>query len=611
MKLVDLDDSQTSANDSSRDLTLSDLITGAAVRFPRRPAVRHDSSTVTYGDLLRLREKIGAAIVNLCRSPGQQLVGVFMERSSEMVASLLAVHQTGNAFVPMDPSLPTGRLSSMLSDCRPALILAQRSLASSAALQGTPSVCVEDLVEDCADEEIESSGSPHRAVSPMACVVYTSGSTGDAKGVQITHAGLINQILWRKQQFQIDEGDRVLQTFSLAFDPSLWEIFGTLEAGACIVLNEETFDAARVVKSVLNEGVTVMQTVPSMLRQLLDQDEFRVCSRLRHVICGGEVLEPDTVRQFYDAIGSAQLHNLYGPTEATIDATCWTCSPQDLGPRVPIGRPIANTQVVLLDEQGLAVPLGEPGEIHVAGPGVATGYYGKPALTAERFVKYRGEQSTSGTYYKTGDRAVARDDGVIEFLGRMDRQIKIHGYRVEPGEVESVLARHPLVEEAAVVAKLSPGGASVLVAYVAPDRVDAHTMREEVRQYATSLLPSYMVPSIVVPMAVLPRNVANKVDLGALPEPSSVIVASRHSPSLTSPTEPWAEEQQAEEIWCQVLGLESFDLDANFFELGGDSVALSVCISKLERAFGHRVSPGEFFTRSFREIATILREQTS
>ena len=325
----------------SRDVTLSQLIAGTASRFPGRPAVRRNGSTINYDDLFSLGGRIGAGITALCPSTGH-LVGVLMDRSIELVAGLLAVHQTGNAFVPMDPLLPPGRLSSILRDSRPALILTQPSLSDSLEQQAIPFVCVENILEGSSRDETDFSGALYHACSPRACVLYTSGSTGEPKGVDLRHDGIINQISWRKERFQIDCEDRILQTFSLAFDPSMWEIFGTLEAGGCIVISDETHDASRIARCVHDEGVTVMQTVPSILKQLLDQEEFRACSSLRHVLCGGDVLEPDTVRRFYDTLGSARLHNLYGPTEATMDATCWTCSPprgsRSRDEQCPIGR---------------------------------------------------------------------------------------------------------------------------------------------------------------------------------------------------------------------------------------------------------------------------------
>ena len=256
-----------------------------------------------------------------------------------------------------------------------------------------------------------------------------------------------------------------------------------------MVIGEDSYDSSRIAQGVHAERVTVMQTVPAMLKQLLRQDVFRASSHLRHVICGGDVLESDTVRAFYEAFSGARLHNLYGPTEASIDATWWSCSPQDVGARIPIGRPIANTIVVLLDEDDHEVPVGEPGEIHIAGPGVATGYLGKPELTAERFVECPSLKSSGTTYYRTGDRGVYRSDGALEFLGRMDRQVKIRGFRVEPAEVESALTSHPSVGDAVVVARLRAKDTLVLVAYVVPATGDTPIVQQQLRDHVASSLP--------------------------------------------------------------------------------------------------------------------------
>ena len=582
----------------ARPGTLFDLIADAASRHPERPAVKHRDSTIDYRSLLRLSASIGSGLVGLCPSPSR-LVGVYMERSIGLVAGLLAAHRTGNAFVPMDPSLPDRRLSHILANARPDVILTERQLSSWAAHQEIPFLSVEDLVN--ATEDDTAPVALLASANSAAYVIYTSGSSGEPKGVEIRQDGIMNQILWRKQRFQIQCEDRILQAFSLAFDPSIWEIFGTLEAGACVVISDEMLDASRIARSVHDEGITVMQTVPSMLKQLLAQPEFRASSCLRHVICGGEVLEQDTVRRFYETFGSAHLHNLYGPTEAAIDATSWTCSPQDLGDRVPIGFPIAHTQVILLDDAGEMVPVGESGEIYVAGPGVGNGYYRKPKLTAERFIQRPTTQNGTVTYFRTGDRGVVRDDGALEFLGRLDRQIKIRGYRVEPAEVESALVGHSAVDEAVVVARSEAKQAAVLVAYVVPASDGSTIVQQHLRDHIAALLPDYMVPAIVVALPKLPRNSANKVDLSALPEPGGSPQSRSDSVSLWSPTE-----QRAAEIWCQILNVESLDPDANFFELGGDSLALSSCIAKLEAACGRRINPGEFFTRSFRQIAAML-----
>jgi amino acid adenylation domain-containing protein len=572
----------------------------AAARWPNRPAIRHNDDTVDFERLMELQEKLASHVSRLCPGPGG-LVGVCMERSVPLVVSLLAIHRTGNAFVPMEASLPRQRLGYIMDDCKPDLVLAQRYSSHLVSDRGVPVVVVDDVLEALQDENTPPL---NPRGGDIAYVIYTSGSTGDPKGVSIPHAGVLNQITWRREHFSITENDRVAQTFSLAFDPSVWEVLGTLEAGACVVIGDDIFDASRIASLLRDEQVTILQTVPSMLTQLLAQPAFGQCSELRHVICGGQALEQDTVRRFYD-VTAAQLHNLYGMAEVSCDATHWLCSPDDSGPGVPIGAPIASTRVLLLDEDGQEVPVGEPGEIHIAGPGVSPGYYMRPELTAAKFVSYAGAEGSYGLLYKTGDRGIYRAAGVLDFIGRADRQIKRHGYRVEPGEIEAALASHPAVEEVVVVEKAVSSGEKALVAYLTVSSGHEAPSQQQLRDHVAVSLPSYMVPSVVVQIDSLPRVAGGKVDLGALPDPNQPRAPASPQPDSGSESASGVEQRVAK-MWCEALDVDSFDPDANFFELGGTSASLTMCIVRMEEEFGRRTAPGEFFTRSFRQLVGLL-----
>ena len=395
----------------------------------------------------------------------ERRVGLCIDRSPEMVVGVLAVLKAGAAYLPLDPGYPAERLAYMAADAQIPVLLTRGDLARSLPL-AVPAVV--DL-----DSPLPSRTLPDGEVEALpdnlAYVIYTSGSTGRPKGAMNTHRGIVNRLLWMQDRYGLGPDDRVLQKTSFSFDVSVWELFWPLMTGAQLVLARPggQQDPAYLVETIVGRGITTVHFVPSMLRSFLETPGVERCRSLRRVIASGEALPSDLARSWAARL-PAELHNLYGPTEAAVDVTAWPCDGRDPGPVVPIGRPIANTRTCVLDRDGQAVPIGEPGELHLAGVQVGRGYLGRPDLTAERFVPDPFAAVPGERLYRTGDLARQRPDGVLEFLGRIDNQVKIRGFRIELGEIEAALREDPIVQDAVVTAREEADGHRRLVAYIVP-----------------------------------------------------------------------------------------------------------------------------------------------
>ncbi|HEV3052052.1 MAG TPA: amino acid adenylation domain-containing protein, partial [Longimicrobium sp.] len=384
--------------------------------------------------------------------------------------------KAGGAYVPLDPGLPAERLAYMLEDSGVPLVLVQAALHESVPVrEGVEVLAVDALAERLAVEPAEN---PSIGAGPdsLAYVIYTSGSTGRPKGVMNQHRGVVNRLVWMQAHFGIGADDVVLQKTPFSFDVSVWEFFWPLQQGARLVMARPDGhrDPAYLRDVIEREGVTTLHFVPSMLQPFVETVEAGRCASLRHVVCSGEALPPALVRRFYDRFASpVVLTNLYGPTEAAVDVSCWTCPREDAADVVPIGAPVWNTALYVLDAAQQPVPVGTPGELYIGGVQVARGYQGRAAMTAERFIPDPFSTEGGARLYRTGDRARWRADGAIEYLGRLDFQVKVRGFRIELGEIESVLVGHPGVREAVVLAREDVSGDRRLVAYLVPDRTHA------------------------------------------------------------------------------------------------------------------------------------------
>ncbi|WP_051779158.1 non-ribosomal peptide synthetase [Streptomyces sp. NRRL S-241] len=557
------------------DRTLTDFIVEQARRTPLAPAVRFGDAELTYGELDRRANWLAQRLRELGVGP-DVVVGVHLNRSVELVVGLLAVLKAGGAYLPLEPGHPLERLRTMVRASAVPVVLTGRESVGTFAADGCAEIVLGEEAAETAPPLSARSGN-------LAYVIYTSGSTGTPKGVQVPHRGIVNRLLWMQDEYGLTPGDRVLHKTPISFDVSVWELFWPLMNGSCLVLAapQRHREPQYLAELMAATGVTVCHFVPVMLRAFLDTPEVARLHALRLIVCSGEEL-PTEVAQLCRRTLDARLENLYGPTEASVDVTSWTCGTEGQAPRVPIGTPIANTRTYVLDEGLAPVPVGVAGELYLGGEGLARGYHGRPALTAERFVA--APYGPPGTrLYRTGDRARWLPGGRLEFLGRLDHQVKVRGFRIELGEIEQVLARHDAVEQALVLVREDRPGDRRLVAYVVVRPGTQEPPTAELLSMATSLLPKYMVPSSVVVLDDFPVTSSGKVDRKALPAPA----AERETMSRAPASEA---ERILAAMWEDVLGTSGIGADVDFFELGGDSMhAIAVVGRAGQRGFSFTV----------------------
>jgi amino acid adenylation domain-containing protein len=572
------------------------LIEAQVEKTPDADAVTFEGTTLSYREL-NLRANLLARELQKLGVGPDVMVGVCMERSVEMVVALLGILKAGGAYVPLDPAYPQERLAYMIADSQVPVLLTQSSI-----VEHLPPVDAQILSLDAGwgAESDEQVANPVSGVQPdhLMYMIYTSGSTGKPKGVMNNHRGLANRLHWMQQEYQLTPADRVMQKTPFSFDVSVWEFFWPLLTGACLVVARPGGhqDPAYLASLIVEQRVTTMHFVPSMLHAFLLEPKLELCTSLKRVICSGEALSVDVQQRFFAHL-DAELHNLYGPTEAAIDVTYWACQRDSRDLVVPIGRPIANTQIYILDEAMQPVPVGVPGELYIGGVGVARGYHNRPELTAEKFIRDPFSQQEGARLFKTGDLVRYRADGAIEFLGRIDFQVKIRGFRIELGEIEAVLNQHPAVKEVVVTAREDTPGNKRLVAYLVPTQANSTRQEgdvtpvllspqetglsiEELRNFLKDKLPFYMVPAVFLFLDAMPLLPNGKVNRKALPAPDmsrpdleEVFVAPR------TPTE-----EKLARIWSEVLGLDKIGIRDNYFDLGGASIQSLEIISKANEA---------------------------
>ena len=476
-----------------KELLLHQLFEKQAELTPEAVALDFQAQHMTYGQLERRANQVAHYLMTKGIGP-ESLVGVCMDRSLEVIIALLGILKAGGAYLPLDPNYPQGRLTWMLDDARPALLITQRAFANRLASYTSACLAFDELGEvlSACSEAVPSAGaSPNN----LCYMIYTSGSTGQPKGVMVEHRALCNHLLWMQHTFPLSREDRISHKYSLSFDVAALELFGPLLAGARLVVAEpmRNLDLDYFIPFLIEQQVTVLDVVPSMLQILLEDERTQACHALRRVICGGEAMSTELQESFFAKM-ERELVNIYGPTEATIGTTYWRCRRDYPEDSVPIGRPMANTQVYLLDPELNAVPVGISGELYIGGDGLARGYLHQPDLTAEKFIPNPFSKKAGSRLYKTGDRARYLADGNIQYLGRLDDQVKIRGYRIEPPEIESELMTHSSVQDCAVAAKESDPGDAKLVAYIVPapnpaefwPSVGEYSVYDEVLYYAMS-----------------------------------------------------------------------------------------------------------------------------
>ncbi|WP_038881632.1 non-ribosomal peptide synthetase, partial [Serratia marcescens] len=498
------------------DQTLAALFEQQVRRTPDATALVSGAESLSYAQLNARANRLAHALIARGVGPDSR-VAVCAERGLHMVTALFGILKAGGAYVPLDPAYPGERLQYILQDADPVLLLADAAGRAALGEPATPQLALEAALPDTLSAE-----NPERRAqaSHLAYVIYTSGSTGKPKGAMNEHRGVVNRLVWMQEAYGLTAADTVLQKTPFGFDVSVWEFFWPLMVGARLVMAkpEGHKDPDYLSRAIEQYGVTTLHFVPSMLQSFLaDGQAATRCGQVVRVMCSGEALPAALVAEFYRRLPQAELHNLYGPTEAAVDVTAWHCSREADRVSVPIGRPIANTRIYLLDDHGQPVPLGAVGELYIGGVQVARGYLNRPELTAERFLA--DPFAPGGRMYRTGDVARYLANGDIEYLGRNDQQVKIRGFRIECGEIEAVLATHPAVREAVVDAR-AVGDDKRLVAWVVPAAdVAEETLAGALRQHVSAALPDYMVPSAWVVVAALPLSPNGKLDRRALPEP--------------------------------------------------------------------------------------------
>ncbi|MEL5306740.1 amino acid adenylation domain-containing protein [Serratia nevei] len=557
------------------DQTLAALFEQQVRRTPNATALVSGAESLSYAQLNARANRLAHALIARGVGPDSR-VAVCAERGLNMVTALFGILKAGGAYVPLDPAYPGERLQYILQDADPVLLLADAAGRAALGEPATPQLALEAALPETLSAE---NPAPRAQASHLAYVIYTSGSTGKPKGAMNEHRGVVNRLVWMQEAYGLTAADTVLQKTPFGFDVSVWEFFWPLMVGARLVMAkpEGHKDPDYLSRAIEQYGVTTLHFVPSMLQSFLaDGQAATRCGQVVRVMCSGEALPAALVAEFYRRLPQAELHNLYGPTEAAVDVTAWHCSREAERVSVPIGRPIANTRIYLLDERGQPVPLGAVGELYIGGVQVARGYLNRPELTAERFLS--DPFAPGGRMYRTGDVARYLANGDIEYLGRNDQQVKIRGFRIECGEIEAALATHPAVREAVVDAR-AVGDDKRLVAWVVPAAdVAEETLAGALRQHVSAALPDYMVPSAWVVVAALPLSPNGKLDRRALPEPQG-------AQSQAVYEAPQGEhEALLAAIWRELLNVERVGRHDNFFELGGHSLLAVKLMAQLRRA---------------------------
>ena len=560
-----------------REACVHGLFEAQAARTPGAVAVVFQGERVTYAELNARANRLAHHLRALGVGADAR-VGICVERSVEMVVGLLGILKAGGAYVPLDASYPVDRLRHMLEDSAPAVLLTHPPQAgTAAALSAGSAIPVLDLTGDEAWAHRPATNPGREGLGPrnLAHVLFTSGSTGRPKGVMLEHGSLVNRLAWMQDRYAMEPHEALLQKTPFSFDVSFWEFFWPLMVGARLVMARPGGhrDPAYLADVIRREGITVAHFVPSMLQLFLEHPEAEKCTGLLRVPVSGEAVSGALVRQFHQRLPGVGLYNQYGPTESG-EVTEWVCDPH--AERVSIGRAIHNSAVYVVDRAGEPVPVGVAGELFIGGVAVARGYLGRPRLTAERFVPDPfGEPGAR--LYRTGDLCRWLSDGTLEYLGRTDFQVKVRGFRVEPGEIEARLASHSGVREAVALALDDGAGGKRLVAYFVGEALES----EALRAHLSEQLPEYMVPAAFVRLDAFPVTPNGKLDRRALPAPEGDAFAAQAYEAPVGETE-----QALAGIWAEVLGLERVGRRDNFFALGGHSLLAVRAIARMGQALG-------------------------
>jgi len=578
----------------ARSQCLRELFDSQVERTPDALALISGDSQMTYRELNHRANRLAHHLQALGVGP-DVLVGLHLERSPELVVALLAVLKAGGAYVPLDPSYPQEWLSFVLGDAQAPLLISQSHLVSSLPQQ-LPQIVWLDREREAIERRPQQNLVVEVSANNLAYVLYTSGSTGRPKGVAIEHRSVIALVHWAKQVFKPEDLAGVLASTSICFDLSIFELFVTLSCGGKVILAE---NALQVTSLRAANEVTLVNTVPSAMAELLRAGG--IPDSVKVVNLAGEPLPTTLVEQIYQSQTIQKVYDLYGPTETTVYSTF---ALRKAGEPATIGRPVSNEQIYLLSPSGQPVPVGVAGEIYIGGDGLARGYLNRPELTAEKFVPDPFGDQPGARLYKTGDLARYLPEGNIEFLGRIDNQVKVRGFRIELSEIEVALGRHSAVRECVVVVREDEPGDKRLAAYLAP-RVESAPSTSELRRFLGKKLPNHMIPSAFVILDALPRSPNGKVDRRTLPVPDAQ--QSALAETFIGPRT--SVEEIVNRIWREVLNLERIGIHDNFFELGGHSLLATQVISRVRNMFGVDVPMHRLFqTPTIAELADFVEK---
>jgi amino acid adenylation domain-containing protein len=584
--------------DYPRDRCIHELFEQQVEKTPDLPAVIFEDRQLTYAELNRRANRLAHYLRDLGAGPDIP-VGIYAERSLEMVIGILGILKAGAAYVPLDPSYPEERLSFMLADTGALLILTQGGLLERIPPNKAQVISLDKdwyIIEEESPENLRKTTSAEN----LASVIYTSGTTGVPKGVMVRHRSVCNFLFWKEQTLPLTHADRVLQKASLSFDASISEIFSPLSAGAQLVLARPgaEHDSAYLARLIREDNITAVNFVPSILKLFLAGLAAEKCGSLRRLGVGGEALSAALQEECHRILDVA-LYNCYGPTETTIAVTYWSCERGDASPTVPIGKPIVNTEIYILDRHMQPVPVGVAGEIYIGGEGVSRGYLNRPELTTEKFVHDPFGARPGARLYKTGDMARYRADGNIEFLGRLDHQVKVGGVRIELGEIESTLERHNDVQECVVVSQQER-----LAAYLVP-RTGSLLTSHALRTFLRKKLPLYMLPSSYIFLDELPLTSSGKVDRKALPAFDEM--TPEREKDFIPPRTPT--EKVVEKVWSSLLSLDRVSVHDSFFDLGGSSLLAMQAASRLGKELGIELGVRALFENvTIAELAGLIEE---
>jgi amino acid adenylation domain-containing protein len=594
--VVEWNDTRT---DYPRERCLHELFEQSAERTPDATAVVFENERVTYGELNRRASQLARYLVKLGVGP-EVLVGICVERSLEMVVGLLGILKAGGAYVPVDPAFPSDRVAFMLEDAEVPVLLTQEHLIATLPERQATVVRLDADWPEIARESSENLASRAKP-DDLAYTMYTSGSTGKPKGVQIQHRALVNFLVSMSEKPGMTKQDHLLAVTTLSFDIAGLEIYLPLTLGASVeIVSRSVYsDGHQLLAKLISSSATVMQATPVTWRLLIEAG-WQGSPNLK-ILVGGEAVPHKLANQLLQR--AETVWNMYGPTETTIWSTTRKLEPGEVG--VSIGRPIANTEIYILDKVMQPVPVGVAGELLIGGDGLAKGYFKRPELTGEKFIPHPFSQDQKARLYRTGDLVRYRPNGDIEFLGRIDHQIKIRGFRIELGEIEAVLRQYPGVNETVVVAREDLSGDPRLVAYLVPGLQPAPAAGE-LRSFLKQRLPEYMLPSDFVMLSSMPLTPNGKINRRALPQPELSRLTA--GDKLVAPRD--LIESQLVKIWESVLAVRPIGINHDFFELGGHSLLAVRLMQRIQQTFGQKLSVAALLqARTIEQLAEIVRQE--